>query len=309
MAEDDAMDEHPLITVEDQAADWIVRQDGEYLSPGEQMDFATWIAVPAHRAAYDRQQALWRRYQQLGARQAVAVSPVYRPRRGKNRARALPARRRWVASAIAASLALIFAGYIGDWPTRLRADYLTDAGERRTVVLADGSRIQLDGSSAITIDLVGDRRRVRLLQGAAAIEVAPDPNRPFAVETDEGRVTALGTAFALRQNENGSDLTVLEHSVAVQTSGGRSAIIREGQGARFTSGELSGPTAVDTRVATAWTKGRLIVFDRPLSEVVSAIGRQRHGYWTVSGEAATMRINGATTWTIPWVPSTRSSAR
>lgn len=280
------MEEHddPIETVEEQAADWIVREDGDGLNEDDQVAFAAWLANPVHRTAYDRHRAVWRRFQTTD----IGTSPLRHAHRFGT-----PKSRRFAVTAIAASAALVMFGYADDWSARLRADYVTSVGERRTVTLADGSTALLGGRSAIAFSQSDGQRTVHLLMGKAVFKVAPDSSRPFRVETDAGSVTALGTAFAVQQRDHGTELVVTEHSVKVQTTGGASAVVQDGESTRFTAEGLTRPVRVDTDVATAWARGHLIVFDRPLGEVVAEIGREHRGYWSVRGDAAAVRVNGA----------------
>lgn len=286
----------PIETPEDQAAVWIVRQDGEPLSDADQSAFEAWLAVPEHRREFDRQHAVWQRYRGMAAlraeprerrhRRALRVDP------DRNRMLRHPMRGRFVIPAIAASLALAILGYVEDWPTRLRADYSTGVGERRSVLLADGSTVKMAASSALTFDQSGGHRTAILLAGAAQFEVAPDRLHPFRVETPAGRVTALGTVFSVSDYGGSGEVVVTQHSVAVQTARGARAIVHEGESTTFTPKRVTRPARTDVRAATAWTRGKLIVFDRPLGEVVAIIGRERRGYWTVRGNAAGLRVNG-----------------
>jgi transmembrane sensor len=70
------------------------------------------------------------------------------------------------AMGIAASLVL---GLGVAWMQRmaLDADYYTGTGERRQVVLADGSHITLNANSAVDVNLTGDGRRITLRKGEA----------------------------------------------------------------------------------------------------------------------------------------------
>lgn len=269
--------------VEDAAADWIVRQDGDDLSDRERDELAIWLATPDHRAAYDRQRAVWQKYQAMGR-----VGMVSRPARWRLRQGFRPL----VPAALAASVALAFTGYLEDWPNRLRADYATGVGERRTVVLADGSTVHLDSRTALTFDQAGGKRTVRLLEGAAAFAVAPDARHPFTVNADGGSVTALGTAFAVRESAGRSEVAVSEHSVKVRTPAGETAVVHEGEATHFGNDSIGRVSTIDVASETAWTRGKLIVFDQPLGEVVARIGRERRGYWTVRGPAASLRVNG-----------------
>jgi len=281
-----------LETAEDQAADWIVRQDGEPLDEADQAAFAAWLAVPEHRREFDRQHAVWQRYRRMASLPVRIEQPEQRRGRHRWRAASAPIRRRIALPAIAASLALIVVGYAEDWPMRLRADYSTGIGERRTVTLADGSVVRMDAGTALAFDRSDTQRTVTLLAGAAQFRVAPDRRHPFLVETREGSVTALGTVFSVRERGDGPEVAVLQHSVAIRTSAGARAIVHEGESTSFTAERVEPPTRTDVQAATAWTRGKLIVFDRPLGEVVATIARERRGYWTVRGEAANLRVNG-----------------
>lgn len=285
-------DHDPIETTDEQAADWIVRQDGEGLSREEQALFDRWIEEPMHRAAYDRHNAVWGRYQNVGATMAVRQSQPA-PRRSRRKYdRHRPVSRRIAVSAIAACLALVVIGHVESWPMRLRADFATGIGERRTVKLADGSTVRLDARSAIAFAQTGGRRVVRLLEGSAAFDVAPDRAHPFTVKTGSGSVTALGTAFAVRREEGAAQLVVTQHSVSVLTAEGQKAIVHEGEGTDFWPDRVATPRPMDVAAATGWTRGKLFVFDRPLGEVVARIAQERRVYWTVRGDIASIRVNG-----------------
>ncbi|PNU02160.1 FecR family protein [Novosphingobium guangzhouense] len=292
--EDDA--DAPLETPEEQAADWVVRQDGSALDEAGQAAFAAWLAVPGHRAEFDRQHAVWQRYRRLASlpEEEPGGRIFHRP------ARRTPAWRfarvmtghRIAIPAIAAACVLAMVGAAEDWPTRLRADYATGVGERRNVTLPDGSTVTLAASSAIAFDQAHGERTASLLAGAAQFQVAPDPHHPFRVKTAQGRVTALGTVFTVREDAGGPQVAVLEHCVAILTASGEKAVVHEGESTRFTAAGIAPPVRSDVQTAAAWTRGKLIVFDRPLGEVVGIIGQQRRGYWTVTGDAANLRVNG-----------------
>lgn len=288
--EDDA--DAPIGTVEEQAADWIVRQDGTVLPPAAQADFSAWIAVPEHRREFVRQNAVWQRYRRMASLRVAAETLSRTSRTSRWRSVRGALRHRAAVPAIAAALVLALVGFVEDWPTRLRADYATGIGERRSVALPDGSVAILAGSSALAFECSGGARIATLLGGTAQFTVAPDPRHPFRVETAEGSVTALGTVFSVREVKGNPEVAVIEHSVAIRTSSGASAVVHEGESTSFTEKGIARPLRSDVLAATAWTRGKLIVFDRPLGEVVAIIGRQRRGYWTVRGDAARLRVNG-----------------
>ena len=281
------------------AADWIVRRDAGPLPAGDERAFRDWLAEPAHRRAFEQLAALWGL---MDAEPAPAPSPspvlpslpaarrIVPPRTRLPTAARIAKTRRWTGAAVAASIALAAFGSLGDWPARLRADYTTGIGERRTLTLEDGSRVTLGSSTAIAHGFSGNARAITLLEGSAFFEVAPDRRHPFTVEAAGGSATALGTAFAVRERDGSAELVVTQHRVRVR-AGERSGVVDEGQRVDFGAQEL-GPIEAAGNGATAWAQGRLVAVNRPLGEVVAEIARHRHGYLSVVGAAADLKVSG-----------------
>ncbi|CAN2536182.1 Protein+FecR [Methylocapsa aurea] len=244
---------------------WVARRSGP-LSPEEEVAFQSWLARdPAHRSAY------------------ADISGMVRHVRGMQPSpyasqRVAPIRRHGAAAAALAAAALALLLGFDDISIALRADRLTGVGETRSVVLDDGSTAHLDARSAIALRYAAGERRVVLLRGEALFEVAPDPGRPFVVEAAQGTITALGTAFDVALTGDGARVTVTEHKVAVR-SGGGDVVVEEGRGSSYARDRpAAAPATVDVEAATAWRRGKLIVEDQPLGEVLAVLGRHRHGY-------------------------------
>lgn len=129
---------------------------------------------------------------------------------------ALPASgRRWpwlaaCASAAAALLVWLFIG-LGPQPLHIR----TQAGEQRTLTIADGTVLHVQSDSELAIELKDDRRNVRLERGEARFDVAKDPRRPFIVATPHATVRAVGTIFDVAAASSRTAVTVLEGRVEV----------------------------------------------------------------------------------------------
>ncbi|MFT3966179.1 MAG: FecR family protein [Sphingobium sp.] len=286
--------------IADEAARWFADRDSCLLK--DERELAAWLAAdPRHARAFAEMEALW---SDLGA---VRAAPEVRaslatPRRRRRRlpwlrqGQGYGKSRRWVPAAAAASLAMLVVGTVQDWPTRLRADAMTATGERRTVALPDGSRVQLNTRSAISLDYHADRRVVYLLKGEASFIVAADPSRPFTVEAGGGGTTALGTRFLVRDLGEDIRVTVTEHSVRVAYPAGQPAQARiaEGQSILYGPGRGLGTAArVNAADAEAWTQGVLVFENRPLSEVVAELGRYHPGYVRLIGEdAQSRRVSG-----------------
>ncbi|WEK33404.1 MAG: FecR domain-containing protein [Candidatus Pseudomonas phytovorans] len=168
------------------------------------------------------------------------------------------------------------------------ADQRTGVGERRTLHLADGSRMELAPQTRVDIDVEGQRRLLRLYSGELYVQVAADPQRPFEVEAANGRIRALGTEFDVRRNERDVHLTVTEHAVRVNVLAEGIAQVTEvqqGQGLDYNSAGLSQPFDVDPAAQTAWRHDRLVFNHRSLGEVLDAMKPYHPGLIWVRDEA------------------------
>ncbi|MCB1128051.1 MAG: FecR domain-containing protein, partial [Verrucomicrobiae bacterium] len=126
---------------------------------------------------------------------------------------------------LAASLALLMLIALAAWwglsrwsgaeLTTLR----TGAGERQTHALPDGSTVILNANSMI--QYVARSPRELTLAGEAYFEVVParSPGDHFRVKTRDGRVTVMGTRFAVYDRGAGTRVAVAEGRVAVEPFG------------------------------------------------------------------------------------------
>lgn len=237
--------------------------------------FVDWRdADPRHAAAYARLQRLW------GA--SGHLPSLIQPAPSMNRRALL----RNVAGAGAAVAVVASTGrlILGAHPF---ADHRTQPGERSTVILADGSRIELSTATAVAVDFTPGRRRIRLLEGEAWFQVVPDAARPFVVEAAGGSTTALGTAFAVALHERRVDVAVTEHAVKVVANEVQ-ARVSQGQGLGYGPRGVGVVQAADP-LTLAWREGRLAFVDRPLGEVAATLDRWTGGRTVVLDEALAAR--------------------
>ncbi|TAK05081.1 hypothetical protein EPO33_03785 [Patescibacteria group bacterium] len=80
---------------------------------------------------------------------------------------------------------------------------------RAIVTLDDGSAVRLNGKTTLAFSAVTrEAVEIRESRGTAYYRVVKDPNRTFTVVTEEGTVTALGTAFAVARDAEKKTLDV-----------------------------------------------------------------------------------------------------
>lgn len=256
-----------------------------------------WIeADPRHAVAFARMEAAW----EAGERLRASPPPIKAPdASAKPGDKPLVSRRTLIGGAIAASVAAVSA--TAAWRFASDVDlHHTRLGERRTLTLADGSRIHLNTASAIEVALRRHSRRVRLVKGEALFEVAHDPDRPFLVDAGAARLRAVGTAFNVRIRDTVVELTVTEGVVAVAETGAdvhRPDVpkIAAGDGAVIGSGAMA-PTALDPailRQRTAWQDGVIELDGETLAQAVAEFNRYR-GPPIIIGDPrlANLRVGG-----------------
>ena len=246
------------------AADWVVRLQGETADEGDWLAFDAWLSASEdHGPAYDRALALWL--------ELDAAAPALRRRTRR------PALVSWrvgaAAGALAAGLALGWV-LVSNHAAPIAGEvYETAIGEHKSVTLADGSRLDLDGATRLSVRLEQNARRVTMDRGEAIYEVAPDASRPFIIVAGDRQVRVVGTEFDVRQRDDAFSLTVRHGVVEVSPAGiVDGAVVRLVQGDRLdhNAGQPDRRSSgVSADEIFGWRSGQLIYRERPLSEVVA----------------------------------------
>jgi transmembrane sensor len=174
------------------------------------------------------------------------------------------------------------------------ADHRTTTGERREVVLADGTQVWLASSSAFDEAYRVDLRRLHLRSGEILVQTAAGRERPFVVDSAHGRMRALGTRFNVRlDGHGGTELAVYEGAVEVSlASTDAREIVSAGHQVRFTADRSERQTAADP-AREAWASGILLAQDLPLSQVIEDLGQYHRGHIAVAPEVAQLTVLGS----------------
>ena len=180
--------------------------------------------------------------------------------------------------------------------------YATPEGGRRTVVLEDGSVIELNAATVARVRYARRERRVDLEAGEAHFAVAPDVRRPFVVATGSVAVRAVGTAFDVRRAAGAVEVLVVEGKVQVQPaseSGSAMPLVRAGEraivphdaAARDVRVEKVDPAAI--RAALRWQPAIVEFADEPLRDIVARFNRRNRVQLVLRDpELAARRIAG-----------------
>lgn len=278
---------------EEEAAFWFARMRSDRISRADREAFLSWLNEdPANSEAYADCQAIWGELGEAAGddvvlrmrREALSIAP---PRHTLS----------WRgAGLIAASLALVLLGGLA-WlnidrliSTTPRSVLIAEAagpqvlrtavGERSAITLQDGSVVELNTDSVALVELTPERRNVRLVRGQALFQVAPDSKRPFVVEAAGKRIVALGTAFDVRLDPDGLQVTLIEGRISVEQIEDSKADL-SGAAKFLEPGEqlvarADRPTVVlpaDVQREVSWRTGRLVFSNEPLGEVIGEINR------------------------------------
>jgi ferric-dicitrate binding protein FerR (iron transport regulator) len=105
-------------------------------------------------------------------------------------------------------------------PTRIHAPspflFSTDPMHRQTVLLPDGSRIDLDVSTSVDLRLGPTGPVVRVLWGQAMFHIRHDPRRHWVVWAGPNRIDDFGTDFMVHRGTADTRVTVFDGRVRVQ---------------------------------------------------------------------------------------------
>ncbi|HKR08418.1 MAG TPA: FecR domain-containing protein [Gemmatimonadaceae bacterium] len=148
--------------------------------------------------------------------------------------------------------------------------YATSIGERRQVVLRDGTKVLLGPTSRLVVaSSATDGHRLASLDGIAYFSVVHDPAHPFTVRAGSISIQDVGTAFAVENDDSaGTRVAVDSGSVAIGAADQnhvRGAVLNARDRAVIDAqGVVSVERAAVSEDDLAWTQGRLVFRDAPL---------------------------------------------
>lgn len=277
-----------------QAAEWFAVLGSPSVSARERQRWAAW------RDADERHRAAWARVEAIsGAFTSVPTDDKSGARRVLDTASERQLARRRASQML---LLLCGTGLLG-WSVAKRAPwaawsaaYQTATGERREVELADGGRVWLNTASAMDVDYSPDQRRIRLHRGEILIETARDavqPPRPFVVETEDGRMRALGTRFTVQRQADGTRVNVFAGAVELAPRDGGAPLILQAGEQSLLSSAGAGPATAADNARQAWRQGLLLAENMRLEDFIAELARHRPGYLACAPQVADLRLVGA----------------
>ncbi len=274
----------------DQAAAWMVRLHSGDISEHDRRALDSWRAASTeHEQAWRRAQTL---LQSLDTLPASLGDTVLR-QQGR-------ARRKLMARSLALLLTAPAAAWLANETTLVqawRADFSTRTGERRRLVLDDGTELTLNTDSAVDVEFSATQRLIVLRHGEILVETGADEQasgyRPFLVRTQNGAAAPLGTRFTVRLDAGHTRVAVLQHRVRVApTRNDISLTLAQGEWASFDADRILAQGNDAEPADTAWQRGMLVANRRPLGRIVDELARYHIGWLRCDPAIAQKQLSG-----------------
>jgi transmembrane sensor len=301
------MDTNECRHATDKAAEYLVRLEDPELSRADREHIVDWLREsPLHVAEMLRVAQVNGALAQFRNWEKIVIDPPddtsnvvalrREPASGATRAGPRVSLRALAATLVVAALA------IGSWALMHGTRTVeTVRGERREMILEDGSRLEIDPETRVRVKYASDVRNIFLDTGRALFKVAKDEKRPFVVHAEGTLVRAVGTEFGVEHVSDTVVVTVaegrvtvgpaaaqtkekdqipMEHNAALQgadpvSSGTAHVFLGAGQQVvvpRFGSAQ---PVVrqVDSGRELAWADGRLIFDNDTVASVIEQFNR------------------------------------
>lgn len=271
------------------ALDWVIRQRDPAFADWDA--FTDWLAADVRHADAYHEAALLD--EALGAMPATETVPAVQdePAQNDNVVPLRSTRRLWLGGALAASLvAVVSVGLFRPGSDDYRIE--TRPGETRMIAIEDGSRISINGGSAIVLNH-GDQRVATLERGQALFHVVHNEKAPFRVAVGDARLVDIGTVFDVTRADGNMIVAVSEGAVAYNP---QSENVRVDAGRKLTVNEArrqADVTPVAAEAVGGWSSGQLVYDGAPLAQVTAEISRTTGVRIRTTSETAMIPFRGA----------------
>lgn len=147
--------------------------------------------------------------------------------------------------------------------------YATAVGQRKDVLLDDGTRVTLGPASRLVV-----RDREADLSGEALFSVVHDSLRSFTVRAGDATIRDVGTDFTVHSDPGEAVRVVVSAGVVAFSHAKDSVILGRGDvGVLESNGRVQASRGAATSDDLAWTVGRLVFRDAALPELEADLRR------------------------------------
>ena len=283
----------------DQAISWAVRLGSGSADAGVHDACGAWRAAhPLHEQAWQQVQAVEDAFRQVPSVGNVGGALAHGALQAANRARSQSRR-----NAIGLMGLAFTGGVLGllvwrEAPWLQRTDYATAVGERRRVMLADGTELNLNTGSEVQVLFSPLKRLIVLRRGELFVRTGGDADamfgkRAFWVHAPHARFEALGTRFGVRLDDGQTRLSMTQGRVAIHAGDAAPVVAQAGDGYIIRADAAQPQRIVDRSFeADAWADGALVAKQMRLDAFVAELARYRGAPLRCDPDIAALRVSG-----------------
>ncbi len=255
----------------EKALTWFVALQSQDCNAQQRAEFQLWLSQhESHTAAYAEAEKLWINLD--------SVKPSILNSKARNQSR--HSSRISIASLF---LIAVATGWWFDFSAET-VTHSTGIGQRQSIELADGSHIELNAKTQLSVHISWLRREIQLQEGEAMFNVAHEKFRTFTVQASTLQVRDIGTRFNVRKRDDGTVVSVLKGEVEVKPE---YAWLGQNVKAGFSckmdeNGQLHAIEPANLEQASSWLDGHLVFNHTPLSQVVAELERHHDVHFVFS---------------------------
>lgn len=150
-------------------------------------------------------------------------------------------------------------------------------GSRSQVSLTDGTKVNLNSGSRLTIDdHFSSRNRIVTLTGEGYFDVKADGKHPFTVKTANFDITVTGTKFNVCNYGDDREIsaTLMEGRISLFSTDHRSFQLKPGEKISFDQGTMDPVlTKADMQSEMAWVNNEFIFKEIPFPDLIRRLER------------------------------------
>lgn len=279
-------------TLRETAISWFLRmQDADYDHP-DRTKFEAWLMMsPIHQIAYEEVAKTWEVFdsaEDLKTLDAAMEQKAFLDKKKRNNK---------ISNSIVSLVAVTLLAFTSlfayrSWQAQpvMEVVKVAEVGQIKNEMLEDGTKLNINANSELEITYYRDRRVAKLKRGEVVFEVARDESRPFIVDSGYGRITVLGTRFAVNRLQKLIRVSVDHGKVqvdAVDKEGvplSAPLVITNGQVVEVHQNQQPKLTKQLAKDAFSFTQG-VITFDRAgLEEIAETLSRYHKPALSIQGQ-------------------------
>lgn len=267
-----------LAWLEREAARWLARLHADDCDERERVRFRQWLRVdPKHATVFEELTAVW---ELVGAR-----VPVHAPR-------PMQVTRRRLLLGGGATLTAVAGGFFAQ--SAGAEVYRTDVGERRSLVLADRSKVLLDADSELRVRNRDTGCEATLERGRAHFDLQARTTGSLVVRAGNCHLSIERGTFEIETGEGGAArILMLSGTGAVRQSESQIKTLATGHLFDETSTSVAPMPATEVERLTAWQDGRAIFNNDSLAAAVQIMNRYDRQRLTLEDAGTVdLRISG-----------------